>query len=115
MGKVNEVLKAELPSVLRCFMAGYLTCCCTLGCSMLPGFYLKAKVRLFANYEVGSLSRTVAESYSLCVCFVLAAGVLWGEQTVDKVKGILEVENERMYHKVGLNLFFELRLPFGPF
>ena len=81
MGKVNEVLKAELPSRLRWFVGGYLACCCTLGCSMLPGFYLKGKVScggffFFFDFRCGRKVRAAAE----CSLYM---GILVCETNVD--------------------------------
>jgi len=41
MRQVNEVLETEVSTGFWVFIAGYATCCCTFGCSMIPSWYLK--------------------------------------------------------------------------
>ena len=49
IAKVNVILKKELSNSLKWLIFGSICCCCTLGCSLLPVFYINKKAKLAIN------------------------------------------------------------------
>lgn len=43
--KINRIVRGALPHIMRCFLLGYVLCCCTAGLTLLPSLIWKAKVR----------------------------------------------------------------------
>ncbi|KPP70631.1 cysteine-rich hydrophobic domain 1 protein-like, partial [Scleropages formosus] len=79
MGRVNTCLKKNLPINVKWLLCGCLCCCCTVGCSLWPVICLNKRV-------------------SLPQCLIYL-----NLRTRRSIQKLLEWENNRLYHKLGLH------------